>query len=444
MRGAQSQNRDPLEVSTLRALSSALMLSPSDAARRLDESGVARDDFASPECVTLFDTLAVLAREGREIDAVALAHTLRGQVARELVIAVATASDFGALSERARALRDAAMRRRVLQALGSASALLRNPDASLEQAIAEATKALESVRSTTATRLDGSADLMSLLDRLDQVQAGKRSPVLATGIPALDAVVGGLQPTLTVLGAMPGVGKSALVASIVRNLTSRGVRVGVFSLEDEGGWLADRLTAEAARVPLFVLGNKPLTQAQMARVAEVSEGLHAQLRHLVRDDRSGLTTADIVASAREMLIRDRVQALLVDHLGEIRLSRSDRHDLDVTDALQQLRALSKAYSVPVLVACHVRRRDGLSQRDEPRLTDFAFSAGVERMARVALALSRPDENTLRVHVLKQTKGQSGVAVDLPFLGPVGLVGQGSDDGLDAYASQERQLLEGAQ
>ena len=126
-----------------------------------------------------------------------------------------------------------------------------------------------------------------------------------------------------------------------------------------------------------------------------------------------------------MIVRHGCKALIVDHLGEIRLERSDRHDLDIADALQQLRALAKIYGVPVVVACHLKRRDGGTE--DPKLSDFAFSAGVERMARVALALTRgAGEDQLRVHVLKQTSGQSGVAVDLNFHSMAGMVHNGAE------------------
>jgi hypothetical protein len=86
--------------------------------------------------------------------------------------------------------------------------------------------------------------------------------------------------------------------------------------------------------------------------------------------------------------------------------------------LRELRAIADAHRVPVVVLCHVKRRDGVG--DEPRLTDFAFSADVERTARVALALVKPGEERQGVHVLKQTSGRNGVAVWLRFNGPAAM------------------------
>lgn len=407
----------------LAAIASLANLAAVDSARAraaLDESGVQAQDFADAPSAAVWAAVEAMIRDGREPDFFAV-QARCPNVSREVLTAALMSSTTASPRERLAVVRDAGQRRRVGRALDAVRAVVGDTRRPLTEAVAEALKALEAIRTTDskAATLDG--EVVALVDVLEEVAKGNRDPVLPTGIEALDAVVGGLQPTLTVLGALPGVGKSGLLAGIVRNLSRRRVRVGFFSLEDERSWLPLRLLAESTGIPMFVLRNRALSEWQLSRVAEAMERLHGDMAHVVCDDRPGLTAADIVASARDMLTRHGVRALLVDHLGEVRLTRSERHDLDIADVLQQLRALAKTYRVPVVVACHLRRRDGLGIADEPRLTDFAFSAAVERMARVALALSKPSEDTLKVHVLKQTNGISGVAVELRFTGPAGVV-----------------------
>lgn len=415
-----------LEAATLKAIGAALASNAVVAQKQLVESGLCATDFDHPEMARLFVALDTIARENRPLDAVSLAKSLAGQVRREWIVSVVTASDYGVLPERARVLRDAVTRRRLTSALEASLRLAREESVSLGEAVTEAAKALEGARVAQPVVRRAAQDVFALLDRMEQVQLGKVDPVLTTGIHALDAAIGGLQPTLTVVGALPGVGKSALLASIVRNLGERGVKSGVFSLEDAGEWLTRRLMSEASRVPLFVIGNRKLTNEQMKRIDESTGELGTWLQNALIDDRVGLTAQDIVQSAREMIVTHGAKAIFVDHLGEIRLAGNyERHDLAISDALRDLRALAKLHGVPVIVFAHLRRREGLTIADQPRLTDFAFSAGVERMARVGLGLSRPDKDeTLRVWVLKQTNGQAGVFVDLPFRGPAGLVGNG--------------------
>lgn len=59
-----------------------------------------------------------------------------------------------------------------------------------------------------------------------------------TGFPALDKQInGGLQPGLTVLGAIPTIGKSTLALQIAETIARSGVPVLFYSLEMDGGWI---------------------------------------------------------------------------------------------------------------------------------------------------------------------------------------------------------------
>ncbi len=386
----------------------------------LDSARVTADDFASPHLRSVWSAVETLSRDGRAPDFYAVEALVRGQVPRQMLVEVLLdCTDTFPAVERLRTLHDVALRRRATQALSVVSAVFADTSRPIADGFAEAQRALEALHQPDGLRtLDG--EVIRLVDHLEEVAAGRRVPVLETGFDALDAVIGGHQPTLIVIGSLPGVGKSALLAGFIRNLVEKKVRVGLLSLEDPGEFVVRRLVAEASKVPVQILANKKLGPNQQQRVGKAVEAMYGTMAHVLVDDRSGLSCAEVVSTARSMLVQG-AKILLIDHLGEIRISRTDRHDLDITEVLQRLRALAKTYHVPVVVLCHLRRRDGLTAKDEPRLTDFAFSSGVERMARVALALSRPSDETLRVHVLKQTQGIAGVSIELPFDGPAAVV-----------------------
>lgn len=432
-----------LETSCLAAVASLAAVDVERARVQLDAAAVQAQDFANPHLRAVWAVVETMVREGRAPDFFAVQARVP-TVPRELLTEVLLNGSSQPAGERLRLVKDSGRRRRASAALDTAKVLLNDSTREIGVTLAEARKSLDALLDGTMAVQALDAELFALIDHLAEVAAGARLPTLETGLSGLDAVVGGLQPTLTILGALPGVGKSALLAAVVRNLARRGVRVGFFSLEDEKQWLVRRMVAEAAGIPLFVLANRPLSASQRERLDEAAPRVHNDLAHVFVDDRPAIGVAEIVSSAREMLTRHRVQALFVDHLGEIRLSRTDRHDLDIADALQQLRALAKVYRVPVVVACHVRRREGLLPKDEPRLTDFAFSAAVERMARVALALSRPEEGGLRVHVLKQTQGKAGVTVDLVMNEAAGMVANERNSSArraqdSFYETQEREM-----
>jgi len=406
------------EVLTLKAIVGDATVSVSDALARLDRSGVSESDFGDQRTRAVFAGVTAMLRNGRPLELVSLLAAIGKQAPRELVVDVLTNWELGVSEPRLSTLREAGRRRALVASLRSLVALA-DSNASYASTYGEALRVLQGLDEPTADLRTLDGELMGLIDEVQAVSEGRAPPTLTTGIDTLDEVIGGLQPTLTILGAEPGAGKSALMARIVRNIAERGVRVGVFSLEDQSRWMVRRMVAETSAVPVFVLQNKPLGSHQLERFSTAAEAVHQLARNIVVEDRKGLTAKDIVATARVMVARHGVQAIFVDHLGEVRLpSRTERHDRDIGEVLRELRAIADVHKVPIVVLCHVKRRDGVGE--EPRLTDFAFSADVERTARVAMALVKPAEDKQGVHVLKQTSGKAGIAVWLHFNAPAAM------------------------
>lgn len=401
-----------IELSALRALAGEAALSLKSAERCVDDSSVRADDFSLPEYRTLWAAMEARVRGGTALDVVELAAKVG--VPRKLIHDVMLTPELGTAPNRLAIVRERSLRRQYLEALRGVARVVTDTAQPLAVAVAGAQDLLSSWQDEAAGLRAMDDSVFALLNELEAVQAGKRATTIPSGLEALDAVIGGLQPTLTMVGALPGVGKSALVAGICRNLARRGIKVGLVSLEDERQWLTRRLVAEASGMPVFALANRPLAKWELDMVADGCSAAHKWLGNVLCDDRAPLTTADVVATARRMVSQG-AKAIFVDHLGELKLQRSERHDLDLAEALQSLRNLAKTSRVPVVVVSHLKRREGLNVDTEPRLTDFAFTSGIERMARVALGLWRGEcdgRQVLNCTVLKQTQGASGVTVSL--------------------------------
>lgn len=413
---------DDIETSALKALVGAAVVALTDATEAIDETGIRAEDFAQAHHRALWAAMESRIRAGEPLDAVSLCERLPG-VPRGFIVDVVVAPELGVAPMRLQLVREASLRRQYLEALRTVARVVTDKSQPLSQAVAGAQALLNEWQDEARGLRAMDDSIFALIDDLEAVQLGKRATTVPSGIEALDAVVGGLQPTLTMVGALPGVGKSALMAAICRNLAMCGTKVGLVSLEDERGWLTRRLVAQESGVPVFALANRRLTTSELERVQDAAGRCHKWLGNILCDDRAPLGVADVVATARRMVSQG-AKAVLVDHLGELKLERSERHDLDLAEALQQLRNLAKSARVPVVVVSHLRRRDGLNVDSEPRLTDFAFSSGIERMARVALGLWRGERDgrkVLNCTVLKQTQGVSGVTVQLELNLSAGVV-----------------------
>lgn len=268
------------------------------------------------------------------------------------------------------------------------------------------------------------------VDILQANHSGQRPAVIKTGIQKLDEVICGWQDTLTLIGAEPGVGKSSLMAVSVYEMAKAGIKTAVFSLEDEPTWMAWRLTAKEAKVGQQRLRFSRLSEYEMEKVGEAMSGKlfdYASNIYVVDGSSVKLTLADIAASCHDLIQNKGVRAIFIDHLGEIPTGAGDRPDREIGQQLSELRKLTNKYHVPLIVFAHTRRMPDTRQKDEnglpvPKLSDFAESAYIERMARVAMILTREyGSDKIRAHILKQTNGPAGQVVEMAYDGLASMV-----------------------
>ena len=94
--------------------------------------------------------------------------------------------------------------------------------------------------------------LDSTLDRFtpDEIRKSKGLNKIPTGFTELDDVLGGGIPynSLTVLGALPGLGKSTFMFQIAEHMASKGVKVLIFSMEMS----TEQITAKSISRETFV------------------------------------------------------------------------------------------------------------------------------------------------------------------------------------------------
>lgn len=403
-----------LEAKTIAA---GMRLHPMALLLAVADAGVQPKDFSDATHRTIWEAILAIALAGKrptELEVLEATKGLKVPTVRQVL----NANPELPLAGLAQRLREEGKRRRALMGLERCVATLKGPG-NAQDAYTGLTGALKAISEETVGVKTSEGTVAQVVNDMEETATGKRQPVIATGLERWDVTLGGLQPTLTVIGAQPGVGKSALLAGIVRNIAQSGVKVGFFSLEDEKKWVASRLLSYFSRVPLQTLLFRRLSKEEQTDVHAALGQVYDVMSRVVIDDRQGLDCRDVVMAA-DAMVASGCKVIFVDHLGEIRIKSKERHDLEITEVCSDLRAIAKRHGVPVVLACHTKRNGNETAADKPRLTDFAFSSGIERTCRVGLGLSKviedgqtlPTPGLMRVHVLKQTNGASDGAFDL--------------------------------
>jgi replicative DNA helicase len=137
---------------------------------------------------------------------------------------------------------------------------------------------------------------------------------LATGLPALDADMGGLQPSdLIILAGRPGMGKTALATNIAYNVakawrderradghraTLDGGIVGFFSLEMSAEQLATRIIGEQTAIPANKIRRGAFKEGDYEKIKQTSTEL--QNLPLYVDQTGGLSIGQLTARARQI------------------------------------------------------------------------------------------------------------------------------------------------
>lgn len=419
-----------LERNVLSIISNVSALDVAKAREGLESSGLRKESFHLEPHQAIFNAVGSVLRKGFPVDPFTVESELKKlesfvgndrQFITEVLIAQPHLSD-SSLPAYSKALNELAVRRNLITILGDARSKAADLTVDPSELLTDVAVQLTGIDSGS-TKIVPMTELMGdIAQHLDKVQEGEIEAIIPTGIGPLDHVIGGLQPTLIIVGALPGVGKSALVSTFARNLARDGKRVGIISLEDEATWLPWRILSREAAVEQFVLRFRKLSNFQRECATEGYTAMDRYAPNIFMADGSSspMGIRKVVQTGREMIVRHKVKALIIDHAGEVEKggTHGERFDLEVSSHLSAMRSIANQYGVPVVVLMHLKRRQGLTVGTKPTLDDFADSSGAERKARVALGLSRPEGgDVMQIHILKNTNGKGvGMSVEVPFHG----------------------------
>lgn len=224
---------------------------------------------------------------------------------------------------------------------------------------------------TNATEMLG-----SILSRVSFGQHG-----IETGMRPYDRHTGGLIPRqLVVVGARPGVGKTAFGLGIADHLAENKIPTLFFSLEMDRREISERLVAFHG----VTLGD---VRYGTPRAAEVASQLLT--RPLWINDTSSPTVLDIKAAIHRARPKPRV--VIVDYLQLVRpLGRHNNRAEAVDGIARALKTMAGQLEVPIIALAQLNRGvEGRGKDARPMLSDLRESGGIENHADVVVLLHRP-------------------------------------------------------
>lgn len=242
----------------------------------------------------------------------------------------------------------------------------------------------------TAPDEDATGDVVELLNSWETNEKTGKSRLLPTRIAVLDEEIGGLPPGLTVIASSGGVGKTAVLDSMIRaQLTADPeLHLGFFGLEDGTSHVARRWMAHDTGMLLREVGWKQRTAEQKAASELAAERFHPLLSrlHVYRHDT--ITASELVARAASMRAKYGVAAIYVDNLTEVDVSTgrhfSDKEHQAIAELGRRLRNFGLREEIAVCLLAHTI--GDLRPGEIPTIGDLAGGQALGRRARLFFGL----------------------------------------------------------
>ena len=298
-------------------------------------------------------------------------------------------------------------------ALVEDGASLRSLSQGLERAIEEtggatsasaAVAAAESIIKGVRLPVGRATALSDVISEAIDTAGRRRVPGLRTGIPKLDAYLGGIYGgDLVLVAGRPSVGKTAFLLHLARKFASDGTGVGLVSLEMGNQQLAERLLSAESLVEGRYFRDMNV-QADVATRMGAAVGEISELPILIAS-RGAERLSHLLSEVRQMVAADGIGCLVVDYI-QLVLADGESRQEQVALVSRRLKALAMDLDIPIVAACQLSR-SAVREERSPQLNDLRESGSLEQDADTVLMLYRKNEAVQSDVVCKIAKQRNG-------------------------------------
>lgn len=220
-----------------------------------------------------------------------------------------------------------------------------------------------------------------------------------TGFKSIDECIGGLEGgEIFVIGARPGVGKSAFVTQIITNMAEKGLKVGYFNLEMSYKQVYERILARFSKLGLTRIKKaKHFLNDEKERFDKANEKMN--MRNLIISSGSK-KISDVKAESRHQ----EFDVIIIDYLQLIRPDRIfNNRASEVGEISKSLKGLAMELNIPVIALSQMNRENDETQ--EPNISDLRESGDIEQDASIIALMWNMNETDKGFKIGKNRQGE---------------------------------------
>ncbi|MDZ4822025.1 MAG: replicative DNA helicase [Flavobacteriales bacterium] len=352
----------------------------------------------------IYDAIMTLFSKGEPVDILTVTQQLRKEATLELVGGPLFISQ---LTSRIASTANIETHARIVAQKFIQRELIRISNETIKEAYEETTdvfdlldKAESNLFSVAEGNIRKNYDKMNVLIKtaLDNIEAARKNVDGVSGVPSgfteIDRVTSGWQRSdMIVIAARPGMGKTAFVLSMARNMAVEfQIPVAIFSLEMSSVQLVQRLIASETEIDAEKLRKGNLAdyeyQQLHQRISRIAEA------PIFIDDTPALSVFELRAKCRRLKAQHGIQCIVVDYLQLMTVggdNRSGNREQEIASISRSLKNIAKELDVPVIALSQLSRQVETRGGDKrPLLSDLRESGSIEQDADIVGFIYRPE------------------------------------------------------
>ena len=237
----------------------------------------------------------------------------------------------------------------------------------------------------------------------DQYFQERKEEKLYTGFSKLDEITGGLEGgDVIVIGARPGVGKSAFTSQIILEMAKAGKRIGFYNLEMSEKQVYERLLSNQSGIRL----NRIRRAIQF--LGDEKERFERANKTLGKMDILISSGTKSVSEIRNECRHQELDCIIIDYLQLVRAdTRYQSRASEVGAISKAIKALAMELNVPIIALSQLNRTSEMRETKEPTMGELREAGDIEQDASIIILLWNLDNEDKTRKGLKVDKNRQG-------------------------------------